>query len=174
MKIHNLCIFRAVIKAVTTLENHSNSQIFRNPSCQSCHQFQFQYVFGYQIMGFISSSSKSKIKQKGKDNVVSISDLNRLSREGQMKEPVDALQLLGKQGIRPDYNTYVRLLHRCLKVSALAEGKQIHLHMMNTGLKPDVFLGNLLVNMYANVVVWRIHAKCLTKCLSEVSCHGLL
>lgn len=74
-------------------------------------------------MGFISSSSKSKIKQKGKGNVVSISDLNRLSREGQMKEAVDALQLLGKQGIRPDYNTYVWLLHRCLKVSALAEGK---------------------------------------------------
>eukprot|EP01018_Ginkgo_biloba_P001960 Gb_38297 [translate_table: standard] len=101
-------------------------------------------------MGFITSTNHrpAQKKPKGKDKQVTVKDLNRACREGRIKEAVEILHLLGKQGIRPDYNTYVRLLHRCIRVKALVEGKQIHFHMMKTGLKPDIFLRNNLVSMY--------------------------
>ncbi|KAI5057834.1 hypothetical protein GOP47_0027849 [Adiantum capillus-veneris] len=47
-------------------------------------------------------------------------------------------------------NTYIRLLQACSTLKALAQGKQVHSHMVKHGLKPNGHTWSLLVSMYAN------------------------
>eukprot|EP01018_Ginkgo_biloba_P014934 Gb_01648 [translate_table: standard] len=44
---------------------------------------------------------------------------------------------------------YAAMLQECVNLKAMAEGKQVHAHLIKTLLEPDTFLGNHLVNMYA-------------------------
>ncbi|KAI5057835.1 hypothetical protein GOP47_0027850 [Adiantum capillus-veneris] len=46
--------------------------------------------------------------------------------------------------------TYIRLLESCSTLKALAQGKQVHSHMVKHGLKPNAHTWSLLVSMYAN------------------------
>eukprot|EP01018_Ginkgo_biloba_P030327 Gb_08618 [translate_table: standard] len=46
-------------------------------------------------------------------------------------------------------NTYASLLQACANMKALREGKLVHARMLITGTELDVFLGTILVSMYA-------------------------
>eukprot|EP01018_Ginkgo_biloba_P006827 Gb_25737 [translate_table: standard] len=48
-----------------------------------------------------------------------------------------------------DYNNYGHLLEWCVNRKALAQGKQVHAHIIISGFASIVFIGNNLVNMYA-------------------------
>eukprot|EP01018_Ginkgo_biloba_P027409 Gb_40680 [translate_table: standard] len=52
-------------------------------------------------------------------------------------------------GIRVVSDKYVRLLLECKRMQSLSSGKQVHAHMLKTGIQPEIFLLNNLVNMYA-------------------------
>lgn len=67
-------------------------------------------------------------------------DLRTLSGQGRLKEALNILNLIGKQGKFSDSFTYVSLLDGCVKYRALTEGKLIHAHIILTGFKPDVYL----------------------------------
>eukprot|EP01018_Ginkgo_biloba_P020216 Gb_20456 [translate_table: standard] len=75
-------------------------------------------------------------------------DLRRLCKEGRLKEAFHILHVMDHRGIRPDSLTYASLLQGCANKKALQEGKSVHIHMTESGFKPDVFLGNTLVSMY--------------------------
>eukprot|EP01018_Ginkgo_biloba_P008631 Gb_28772 [translate_table: standard] len=76
-------------------------------------------------------------------------DVRSLCNEGRLKEALDVLYLMNDQNFKPDAFTYASLLQVCLIKKALREGKLVHAHMIDTGFKPDIFLGNKLVVMYA-------------------------
>ncbi|KAF3771725.1 Pentatricopeptide repeat-containing protein, partial [Nymphaea thermarum] len=77
-----------------------------------------------------------------------IDDLHRLCKKGDMKKVTKVLDQLAKQGIRPNYETCLRILKRCISVNALQEGRSIHSCLMRNAANLDLFLRNTLISMY--------------------------
>lgn len=48
-----------------------------------------------------------------------------------------------------DESTYVSLLQACIDNKSLSAGKLLHAHITQSGFKPDRYLNNTLINMYA-------------------------
>ncbi|KAF3771724.1 hypothetical protein EJ110_NYTH58205 [Nymphaea thermarum] len=78
-----------------------------------------------------------------------IDDLHRLCKKGDMKKVTKVLDQLAKQGIRPNYETCLRILKRCISVNALQEGRSIHSCLMRNAANLDLFLRNTLISMYS-------------------------
>ncbi|CAK9258164.1 unnamed protein product [Sphagnum jensenii] len=71
--------------------------------------------------------------------------IRELTESGQ---PAEVLQSLEQRGICVDASTYKLLLRRCTHTRNLMEGRNVHLHIIKTGFKPDVYLLNALLNMF--------------------------
>ncbi|CAM6066652.1 unnamed protein product [Sphagnum tenellum] len=71
--------------------------------------------------------------------------IRALTESGQ---PAEVLQSLEQRGICVDASTYKLLLRRCTHTRNLMEGRNVHLHIIKTGFKPDVYLLNALLNMF--------------------------
>ncbi|CAK9203539.1 unnamed protein product, partial [Sphagnum troendelagicum] len=56
--------------------------------------------------------------------------------------------LLNNRVVRVDSQAYASVLQACTKMKALAQGKQIHAHLLKRKWHLDIFLGNNLLNMY--------------------------
>eukprot|EP01018_Ginkgo_biloba_P010381 Gb_31374 [translate_table: standard] len=66
----------------------------------------------------------------------------------------EALKLLSKmqrEGMKLDFFTFASVLTACASLAALEQGKQIHTHVIKTGLESDVSVASALVTMYAKV-----------------------
>lgn len=77
------------------------------------------------------------------------SKLFSLCKEGQLKTAIKMLEVMDQQNVRAYWAVYSCLLQACAKVKALEEGKQVHTHMLKSEFKADIFLGNVLISMYA-------------------------
>eukprot|EP01018_Ginkgo_biloba_P029526 Gb_22656 [translate_table: standard] len=73
-----------------------------------------------------------------------------LCQEGRIKHAVGITHVTYQHGIVLDFKVYGSLLQACAKTKSLSEGERIHAHLIKTGIEPDVFIENNLVNMYAN------------------------
>eukprot|EP01018_Ginkgo_biloba_P034366 Gb_06115 [translate_table: standard] len=80
-----------------------------------------------------------------KDSCNFVVDFSTMDNQGQLKE---ALEGIFQRPMPVERNIYPHLMHACTEMKALAEGKLIHAHMVNTGSTFNVFLHNRLVNMY--------------------------
>jgi pentatricopeptide repeat protein len=67
-----------------------------------------------------------------------------------MARPMKVLHILDQQGICVDFFIYATLLRRCTQMKDMMEGKRVHAHIIKSGMQPDIYLGNTLLNMYAN------------------------
>jgi pentatricopeptide repeat protein len=72
-------------------------------------------------------------------------DINTLCKEGRLKEAVDIVLC----NHLSDSAAYGTLLQGCAKAKTLAQGKQVHSHILKTGISETVFIQNHLVNFYA-------------------------
>eukprot|EP01018_Ginkgo_biloba_P021808 Gb_31465 [translate_table: standard] len=72
-----------------------------------------------------------------------------LCKQGQLKEALDTLYVMDQQCFEVGSYTYASFLRGCVNKKALPEGKLVHAHMIETGFRPDILLGNNLVTMYA-------------------------
>jgi pentatricopeptide repeat protein len=64
----------------------------------------------------------------------------------------EALQLFEEMqfaGMKQDHITFASALSACASLEALAQGKQLHAHLVKNGFDSDVSVGNTLVTMYA-------------------------
>jgi hypothetical protein len=65
--------------------------------------------------------------------------------------------------VQPDSVSFVGVLIACASVVALEEGSVCSWQIIESGCKPDVFVGNSLVDMNANCVsmsgAWRLFNK---------------
>eukprot|EP01018_Ginkgo_biloba_P002453 Gb_38938 [translate_table: standard] len=78
-----------------------------------------------------------------------IEHVGSLCKDGLLQGAMGLWFQMDQRGVPTESITYTRLLQGCIKIKALAEGKQVHAHMLETGFKPCIFLHNNLVNMYA-------------------------
>jgi len=65
--------------------------------------------------------------------------------------PMAVLNGLKEHDIHIGFSTYANLLKRCTQSRDLVEGKQVHAHMTQSGLQPNAYLGNILLNMYVSI-----------------------
>eukprot|EP01018_Ginkgo_biloba_P028506 Gb_30190 [translate_table: standard] len=70
-------------------------------------------------------------------------------RNGLCEEALALYRQMEKAGIQKDEFTFPCVLKACANLSALQRGKEIHDHIIKTGLESDIFVGNALVTMYA-------------------------
>ncbi|KAJ7548560.1 hypothetical protein O6H91_07G017300 [Diphasiastrum complanatum] len=75
--------------------------------------------------------------------------VGKLCREGRLKEALHMVELMVQQTNRAPIGAYVCLLKGCSRRKALAEGKQVHALIVQSGLDSNIFLANTLVHMYA-------------------------
>ncbi|KAJ7231026.1 hypothetical protein O6H91_Y458200 [Diphasiastrum complanatum] len=75
--------------------------------------------------------------------------ISAYANQGQGEEAINLFKKMQKTGIAPDKVMFVFVLKACASMSALAQGKQLHTQIIESGLELDVFVGSALVDMYA-------------------------
>ncbi|MCO5580091.1 hypothetical protein L7F22_033957 [Adiantum nelumboides] len=73
-------------------------------------------------------------------------DLRSLCNHGKLQEALQLLKLNHHDSTSS--SDYVCLLQACVRLRALAKGKEVHAHIVNTGFKPTIFLWTAVMNMY--------------------------
>lgn len=68
---------------------------------------------------------------------------------GGPKEAVQVLDKLDRTGVQANWRHYARQLQDCTKEKSLAEGRKLHDRMRRNRIKPDTYLSNMLISMYA-------------------------
>ncbi|KAI5069663.1 hypothetical protein GOP47_0015964 [Adiantum capillus-veneris] len=88
--------------------------------------------------------------------------------------------LMQEDGIEPDNHAYVCLLKACSTLNNLQEGKKLHAKVRAKGVVLDVYVNNILVNMYgkcgdigeAENVFGAMHERNLTSWTSMISAYA--
>ncbi|KAJ7536765.1 hypothetical protein O6H91_12G081100 [Diphasiastrum complanatum] len=89
------------------------------------------------------------LRSRVPDSLVNGENVCKFCQEGRLKEAVHMVELMVEQNIQASIHTYACLLKGCIRRKALAEGKQVHALLVQTGLHSNILLGSTLVNMYA-------------------------
>ncbi|MCO5592317.1 hypothetical protein L7F22_046317 [Adiantum nelumboides] len=71
------------------------------------------------------------------------------AQEGKLREALQLFDKMREQKIHPDKITFICGLTACTSQMALAEGKQMHQYIIDSGTDIDADLGNALITMYA-------------------------
>ncbi|KAG0499615.1 hypothetical protein HPP92_004306 [Vanilla planifolia] len=69
-------------------------------------------------------------------------------RDGFYTEALAAYMHMSARGVVPDHFTYPSILKACGEVGNLDVGREIHRSILNSGIRPNVFVDNALVAMY--------------------------
>lgn len=64
--------------------------------------------------------------------------------------PTDVLQYLHQKGSQIDSYDYVKLLQTCVKAKDLMVGRQVHDHILRSGVQPNVYITNTLLKLYTH------------------------
>eukprot|EP01018_Ginkgo_biloba_P020997 Gb_22288 [translate_table: standard] len=98
--------------------------------------------------GFKEEPAKSgnSVLQDSNGACFNVMEWSKLTKDERLKDALGIFQ----QGARIEAKAYGFLLQACEHMKALAEGKQVHAHMLISGFEQNVFLSAKLVSMYAN------------------------
>eukprot|EP01018_Ginkgo_biloba_P002599 Gb_38503 [translate_table: standard] len=100
---------------------------------------------GPMLYGQGRKTSTSVLTRIGNANNRTHEDVRILCKQGRLKEALHILKFMEQ---RVDTSTYVCLIQVCTQKKALSYGKLVHNHMDEKSFVPDLFLGNILINMY--------------------------
>ncbi|XP_077233190.1 pentatricopeptide repeat-containing protein At4g32450, mitochondrial-like [Tasmannia lanceolata] len=110
-----------------------------------------QNVFQRQIgdtraMGYVKADN-----EKGESTCYkgTIHELDELCNEGKVKEAVEVLGLIERQGIVVDLRRFLLLLHVCGDAKYLEEAKIVHGHITRSMVNVEVMVYNKIVEMYS-------------------------
>ncbi|KAI3944608.1 hypothetical protein MKW98_021066 [Papaver atlanticum] len=89
-------------------------------------------------------------KEMPEKNVVSWNSLIAgLTHQGKCKEALNVFRRMQSEGVKPDNVTLVGVLNSCANLGVLELGEWVHSYIGRNPIKPDGFIGNALVDMYA-------------------------
>eukprot|EP01018_Ginkgo_biloba_P010078 Gb_35407 [translate_table: standard] len=71
------------------------------------------------------------------------------AQHGNSREALQLFQQLKWVGMNPDHITFTSVINAFSKPEALHQGKQIHVHIVKTGLERHIFVESSLIGMYA-------------------------
>eukprot|EP01018_Ginkgo_biloba_P024720 Gb_03959 [translate_table: standard] len=72
------------------------------------------------------------------------------TNNGQGKEALKLFSQMQQERMKPNLFTYATVISACASIAALQQGKQLHTHIIKSGFESYVYVGNVLVDMYAN------------------------
>lgn len=70
------------------------------------------------------------------------------AQQGHGRVALHLFQQMQSEGLKPDKVMLVSLLQACASIAALKQGKQIHMHIIESGIELDLVVGNILIDMY--------------------------
>lgn len=70
------------------------------------------------------------------------------AQEGHCSDALKLFDRMREKKVQPDKVTFICGLTACTSQMALAEGKQMHQHILDSGIEIDIDLGNALITMY--------------------------
>lgn len=74
--------------------------------------------------------------------------IDTLCKDGRLKETLAVLRDMDFRGVYLDLRTYSSILQSCTNMKALAEGKEVHAHILMSGLEENICLATSLISMY--------------------------
>eukprot|EP01018_Ginkgo_biloba_P022118 Gb_05942 [translate_table: standard] len=130
-------IFTTILKAIFTSNQHhthlQHSFVWRLQPCYRMH-FLGEHQWGLRFRTFTVAVGRN---------------VSELRREDILRDAHENLHFINQPGLWAESNSYARLLQVCVNMKAQTNGKQVHAHMIKTGLQGNIFVHNNLVNMYA-------------------------
>ncbi|KAJ7551416.1 hypothetical protein O6H91_06G014500 [Diphasiastrum complanatum] len=75
--------------------------------------------------------------------------LNAYLKHGDGSNAIKLYHEMRKSRTKPNDYVYVAVLKACTSLSALAQGKEIHAHIVESGYESNIYVGNALIDMYA-------------------------
>eukprot|EP01018_Ginkgo_biloba_P003458 Gb_33545 [translate_table: standard] len=126
------CTYHIIIKS-TTINKRMQTHMIVGTRCSIC-------AAAFPLKG----KPKRKPKEEWQGN-----DIGILCKAGQLKEALDILDAMDQRGIPVDADIYDHLLQACANKKALAEGKQVHTHILTNGFGQNVYISTKLVTMYS-------------------------
>lgn len=110
---------------------------------------------GNQLIGMYSSRGRLKEatdvfdKLQAPNEFVWASLISAHVKHGQAEKAVRLYFQLRDSDVKPDDRVFVAVLKACANSFALAVGELVHLHVVETGLELNVYVGSALIDMYA-------------------------
>lgn len=89
------------------------------------------------------------------------------AKHGHGESALKIFRQMQKEGVKPDEVTFLSVLNACASIGNLKQGKELHAHILQSGIKPTIFMENALVDMYAkcgsmenaHIVFKRLHRR---------------
>ncbi|KAF3794462.1 Pentatricopeptide repeat-containing protein [Nymphaea thermarum] len=110
--------------------------------------FPLESFRGLTIPSLMDLPAASAFRQMAKKGRHMLPPVDKWSLEERMKEALEVLDLMRRQGMRPDPSLYCILLKSCADSRNIEVGATIHEEIMRQGLESDVFIANNLIGMY--------------------------
>ncbi|KAL0341798.1 UNVERIFIED_CONTAM: Pentatricopeptide repeat-containing protein, mitochondrial [Sesamum calycinum] len=96
-------------------------------------------------------SNEESVEATGGSQVRSkIEDIDEFTKEGKLKEAVDLLELLQKEGVQVELPRYLALMKACGENQALEVAKSVHQHLLKSMPHLEVRTYNRILEMYSN------------------------
>ncbi|KAL5973072.1 hypothetical protein ACLOJK_039879 [Asimina triloba] len=96
-----------------------------------------------------SRSDEKATEADGNTYKGTLEELDDLCKEGKMKEAVEVLGLLERQGTVVDLPRYLRLFAACGNAKALEQAKAVHEHISRSVVQVEVRVYNKMLEMYS-------------------------
>ena len=100
-------------------------------------------------MAFNSNDGVRRQQESGTSWKTSLESGGDIWKDRSMKETVQVLDKPDKRGAQASWKRYARLLQECASAKSLPEGRRVHALMRSNQYKPDTYLSNMLISMYA-------------------------
>ncbi|KAL0441314.1 UNVERIFIED_CONTAM: Pentatricopeptide repeat-containing protein [Sesamum radiatum] len=91
----------------------------------------------------VEATGGSQVRRK-------IEDIDEFTKEGKLKEAVDLLELLQKEGVQVELPRYLALMKACGENQALEVAKSVHQHLLKSMPHLEVRTYNRILEMYSN------------------------
>lgn len=154
----------------------------------------------YAKCGSVLDALRVFQKLKARDLVTWSAMIAGCVQQGHCTEALRLFEHMRKEEVNPDKVTFVAALKACCSIEALDQGKLVHAHIVTKGSESDMFVGSMLIDMYAkcgsledacmvfetlvkqNVVTWSAmiggyahhgHGKEALQCFQEMQRRGI-
>lgn len=89
----------------------------------------------------------STVRSPSAHNWASI--ISAYARQGEPSQAIRLYQQMLKSAVKADNRIFVAVLNACATAGDLVAGRDVHAHILASAVKPDLFVLNCLVDMYA-------------------------
>eukprot|EP01018_Ginkgo_biloba_P008611 Gb_26723 [translate_table: standard] len=106
-------------------------------------------VVGYAQNGHIDEALKLFQKMPTRSLVSWNAMIAGYAQNGYFDEAMKLIREMQLTDVEPNSDTFASVLSACANLTALYEGKEVHVDIIRRGFESDVFVGSALVDMYA-------------------------